>query len=140
MNEIYFVDDQHQINFKRVLLKWNAGKNNLEYQTACYILAVPMIFEKVEQYIGLFENPVDWIWRWEWKYTLSKLDKFKDEPEEEIEIPYDLTGSMVQLGKFALNMWNSYEHFNLMDCIASLDGENYTALKCAMDMRMRKFS
>jgi hypothetical protein len=140
MNEIYFVDDQHQLNFKRVLLKWNVGKSNLEYQIACYILAVPMIFEKVEKHIGLFEYPISWIWAWEWKYTLSKLDEYKDDLEgEEEEIPYDLTGSMVQLGKFTLNMWNSYEQFNLMNCIASLDEDNYKVLKCAMDMRMGKF-
>jgi hypothetical protein len=137
MSEIYFVNDHHQLNFKRVLLKWNVGKQDREYQTACYILAVPMIFEKVEPYIGLFENPVDWIWQWEWKNTLSKLPEYQE--EEPADLPYDLTGSMVQLGKFALNMWNGYEHFNLMDSIASLDSENYNVLKCAMDMRLGLF-
>jgi hypothetical protein len=47
---------------------------------------------------------------------------------------------MVQLGKFTLNMWNSYDHFNLMDCIGSLDENNYNVLKCAIDMRLGKFS
>lgn len=139
MEKIYFIDWQHELNFKQTLLKWNVGRRNREYQTACYILAVPMIFEKVEQYIGLFENPVDWIWRWEWKNTLSKLEEFQDDSEENSDIPYDLTGSMVQLGKLALNLWNGYEHFNLMNCIASLDSEHFEVLKCALDMRMSKF-
>ena len=73
MNSIFFIDEQHSINFKKVLLRWNVGKTNMEYQTACYILAVPMIFEKVEKYIGSFKSPIDWIWFWEFKYTLSKL-------------------------------------------------------------------
>ncbi|PEA53855.1 hypothetical protein CON64_16650 [Bacillus pseudomycoides] len=84
------------------------------------------------------EEPVDWIWRWEWRYTLLQLEEYKEyKNEESFEIPYDLTNSIVQLGKFSLNMWNSYEHFNLMDCIARLDEKNYKVLKCAIDMRMR---
>lgn len=140
--DIYFVDEEHQRNFERILFRWPAGKKNTEYMPACYILAVPMIFEKVEDMIDDFENPVDWIWRWEWKYTLSKLPEYQDasdDEEEDNNIPYDLTGSMVQLGRLALNMWNSYEHFNLMHCIASLDEDNYEVLKCAMDMRMGAF-
>lgn len=139
MDAIYFVDDQHKLNFKRVLLRWPMAKDNMEYMTACYILALPMIFEKVEEYIGTFEEPVDWIWRWEWKYTLLKTEEYKEYRNKKTpDIPYDLTNSAVQLGKFSLNMWNGYEHFNLMDCIARLDEENYKVTKCAIDMRMRK--
>lgn len=137
VKDIYFLDDDHQQNFEKVLSRWPVAARNTEYRTACYILAVPMIFEKVGSIIEEFENPVDWIWRWEWKYTLSKLEEYQDvEDDDETEITYDLTGSMVQLGKFSLNVWNSYEHFNLMQCIASLDEENYEVLKCAMEMRM----
>lgn len=138
--DIYFVDDEHERNFEKVLSRWPAGKRNVEYMPACYILAVPMIFEKVESLINDFENPTDWIWRWEWRYTMSKLPEYQDsDDDEETEIPYDLTGSMVQLGKFALNMWNGYEHFNLMDCISRLDEQNYEVVRCAMDMRMGAF-
>lgn len=140
--KIYFVDDQHKRNFETVLAIWRVSKGNTEYMTACYILAVPMIFEKVENLIDDFKNPIDWIWRWEYKYNLSKLPEYQDDDEEEEipEIPYDLTGSMIQLGKFSLNMWNSYEYFNLMNCLGRLDEENYQVLKCAMDMRLGIFS
>ncbi|WP_374723588.1 DUF2538 family protein [Calidifontibacillus erzurumensis] len=138
MEKIYFVNEQHELNLKRILLKWNVAKNNPEYAAACYIMAVPMIFEKIEPYIGFSETPVDWILRWEWKHTLSKLPEHQDdEDQEELErIPYDLTGSMVQLGKLALNLWNGYEHFNLMNCLSRLDEDNYNVLKCAIDIRM----
>ena len=124
MNSIFFIDEQHSINFKKVLLRWNVGKTNMEYQTACYILAIPMIFEKVEKYIGSFESPIDWIWFWEFKYTLSKLPEYQGDLEDMQDVPYDLSGSMVQLGKFALNMWNGYKHFNLCDCMNSLDEQH----------------
>lgn len=138
MPGIYFVNKQHEVNFKRTLLKWNNAKNNTEYGAACYILSLPIIFEKVEKYIGEFENPVSWIFPYEWKHTISKLEEYELDEEMEEKIPYDLTSSMVQLGKFAMNMWNGYEHFNLLDCISSLDEENYKVMKCAMDMRLRK--
>lgn len=140
MTPIYFIDKDHEINFKRLLLKWSEAKENVEYATACYILALPIIFEKVENYIGKFPSPVSWIYLYEEKYTLSKLEEYQEDEDftQTDEIPYDLTNSMVQLGKFALNMWNGYPHFNLMDCIASLDNKNYEVVKCAMDMRLMK--
>lgn len=141
-SDIYFVDDQHVQNFETCRLRWRVSMTNTEYLTACYILAVPVIFEKVGHMITEFKTPVDWIWRWEWRYTLSKLPEYQEDQEEDEElpeIPYDLTGSMVGLGRFALNMWNSYEHFNLMNCMGRLDEENYRVLKCAMDMRMGVF-
>lgn len=132
---VFFIDKQHKVNFKEALLRWNASENDTEQRTACYILSVPMIFQKVEKYLGSFETPIDWIWFWEYKYTLSKLPDNKDSGEPQ-DVPYDLTGSMVQLGKFSLNMWNGYKHFNLYDCMNSLDEKHYKVLKCAMDMRI----
>ncbi|MEC0273101.1 DUF2538 family protein [Peribacillus frigoritolerans] len=113
-----FINKQHKVNFKETLLRWNISDNDTEQQTACYILSAPMIFQKVERYLGSFETPIDWIWFWEYKYTLSKLPDYKDSGEPQ-DVPYDLTGSMVQLGKFSLNMWNGYKHFNLYDCMNS---------------------
>lgn len=137
---IYFIDDQHEQNFQKVLERWPSGQKNTEYRAACYILSVPMLFDKVGHMLNDFQNPTDWIWRWEWKYTVSKqYDELDDEEREEAEreIPYDLTGSMVQMGRLALNMWNGYDNFNLMHCMASLDEENYKVLMCAMNIRMR---
>ena len=134
---MYFVDDQHELNFKQLLFRWQIARNNPEYKVACYITSVPIIFEKIKDYIGTSDTPVEWIWDWEWAHTLSKLPEYaEDEEPEESEIPYDLTSSMVQLGKLALNLWNGYEHFNLMRCIEVLDEEHYKIVKCAMDMRI----
>lgn len=140
MNDFYFIDKQHELNFKKTLLRWSSAKSNSEYSATCYILSIPMIYEKFEQYISEFENPISWIFSWEWHHTLSNLDEYKDfdDGDEVPKYPIDLTNAMVQLGKFALNMWNGYEHFNLLDCISSLDDKNYKALMSAIDIRMRK--
>ncbi|MYL35420.1 hypothetical protein GLW08_21295 [Pontibacillus yanchengensis] len=138
-NSIYFLDKDHESNFKELLMKWpHARTGDTEYQTACYILSVPNIFGKVKHlyFEEGEENPIEWIARWEEAYTLPELEEDFEDDEESIEPDYDLTHSMVQLGRLAYNLFNGYEHFNLMHCIASLDEEHYKVLKCALDMRL----
>lgn len=142
---IYFVDDEHKRNYKELLIRFPQAKEDTEYQSAVYILAVPMILGKVKKKLNTFKYPVDWIWRWEWKYKLSEMEDFKKAREEEIEkgkdfeIGYDLTGSMIRLGRLALHLWNGYEHFNLLDCLSVLDDQHYPVVNCAIDMRMGKY-
>lgn len=136
MSEIYFISEQHERNFKETLIKWPTAKIDAEYRSTCYILSVPMIYEKVAFNIPTFENPVDWIWRWETAYN-NDLRKDLDITQK-LSVDYDLTSSMVGLGKLALNLWNGYRYFNLLDSISSIDAENYNVLKCAIDIRMLK--
>ncbi|PLR89987.1 DUF2538 family protein [Bacillus sp. T33-2] len=139
---ICFINEHHKLNFKQTLLKFPEAKTDPRQQTACYILAVPMIFKKVGKYLATFEYPVDWIWRWEWKYTLSNLEIFQSAPnqQEYWEPDYELTSCMIQLGKFSLNMWNGYEHFNFMDFLSELDEKHYAVFMTAISMRRGKFS
>lgn len=144
MKKIYFVDHQHELNFNSLLMNFPVAIRDIEYKTACYILSVPMIFEKVEAYIDEFESPVDWIWRyleWEKEFNEDWRRGYDDElhPEHDAWIerrPYDLTGSMKQLGKLSLNLWTSYEDFNLMKCLSSLDSDNVNVFRCAIDLRL----
>lgn len=149
MKSIYFVDNEHELNFKRVQMKWAGFKDNTEYLSACYILAVPMIFNKIESSVNNYRYPTDWIWNYlswqeEYKKDWERYDRYGDKlhPEYEAWIdrkPMDLSNSMVQLGKFSLNLWNSYDDFNLMDCLGGLDEKNYNVLKCAIAIRMGEF-
>lgn len=136
MNGIYFVNEQHERNFKETLIRWPVAQKDSEYRAACYILSVPMIYEKVSSLIPTFEKPVDWIWNWETAYN-NELRKRLDITEK-LKVSYDLTGSMVALGKLALNLWNNYEYFNLLDSISNLDSDNYNVMICAINIRMRK--
>lgn len=151
MNEIYFVDEQHKLNFEMTCRRWPQALSDTEYQTACYILAVPMIFHKMERRIKGFEKPVDWIWNYlewsneykeEWRDYGKYRDDDRDHPDFEAWLDrrqYDLSGSMVYLGKFSLNLWNSSNESNLMNCLGSLDDKNFKVLLCAIDMRMGKY-
>lgn len=126
---MYFLDDQHKLNFKATKLRWSNAQSSPEYVAACYILAVPMIFEKVVNDIGHWKSPVGWIYEWEDKYGTQPLDD-AEKPD------FDLSSSMVQMGRLALNLWNGYEHFNLMNCLAVIDETKYEIVKTAINIRM----
>ncbi|PAF27389.1 hypothetical protein CHH61_03460 [Shouchella clausii] len=143
MEKMYFVNEQHELNFASVLMMHPNARTNVEYRSACYILAVPMIFEKVEYYIDDFKSPVGWMLRYlEWQEDFKdewKGDREERHPDHEAWIdrkPYDLSNSMIQLGKLALNLWTGYDDFNLMRCLASLDKDNVHVARCAIDVRL----
>lgn len=140
MNNIYFADDLHQQNYEKMKDRFPLALKDTEYQVACYIAAIPMIFYKFEEHLNDLDTPVSWIINWQSKYLPKDDDETDEEYQERINmaetVNYDLTESMQHLGKLALNLWNGYEYFNLMACLRSIDDENYMIVKCAMDIRM----
>ncbi len=119
---MYFVNEHHAVNYKLTLIQWPSAASDLEYAAACYILAVPMIFEKIVDELDNHESPIDWILNWE--------DKSIEKPVYQLHI------SMIQLGRLALHLWNGCEPFNLLECLHSLQGHHYEVAKTAMDIRM----
>src|SRR5699024_11105234 len=108
--------------------------NNPEYQVACYITSVSMIFNKVKSNIIKSEYPLDWFNNW-----IEKHEKRNDNDEEldlSFEVDYDLSSSMKQLGGLARNLFNGYKDFNLMDCIGVLDDKHLPVVKSAIDIRL----
>jgi len=55
-------------------------------------------------------------------------------------VNYDLSSSMQQMGRLALNLWGGYERFNLMDCLGSVDDINLLVVKQAIDIRIYGFT
>lgn len=135
---IFFVDEQHQENYERMTECFPNALVSREYQAACYVSSIPLVFYKFEKHLDKFSSPVDWIINWNSRY----LQQFDDETDEEYQermsviVDYDLTPSMQHLGKLALNLWNGYEYFNLMDCLESVDDLHYQVVKSAIDIRM----
>jgi|SRR5690625_4134319 len=135
---MFFVDEQHEVNYEKMIEIYPNAFTNPEYQAACYIASTPFVFYKFEARLNEFSSPVDWIINWQMKH-LAQFDDETDEQYKErtsIEVDYDLTSSMQHMGKLALNLWNGYEYFNLMDCLSSLDDKNYLVVKQAIDVRM----
>lgn len=134
----YFVDEQHKYNFQIVTEKWPQAQQSEEYRSACYIMATPIIFSKVSGKIDEFEDPVSWMWKYlDWK---EEEPQDKDHEAWYRRKPYDLSGSMLQLGKLALNNWNSYQEFNLMDCLSSLDDTHLQVALQAIKIRSNMLS
>src|SRR5699024_10454183 len=131
MNQLTFVDEQHKANYQIYKETFPLSLKDVEYQTACYISALPVLFFKFKNEIQRYETPLEWFINWQMKYLEQSDDETDEEYEErqQIHIDYDLTSSMQQLGALALNLFNGYDHFNLMDCIESLDDENVQVLK-----------
>lgn len=138
LNELFFIDDEHKKNYERFKKRFPIMLKDKEYQSACYISSLPVLFSKFEDEIEEYQSPVDWIVNWQMK-NLPKEDDESDEAYEErssVEVDYDLTNSMQQLGCFALNLFNGYEYFNLMDCLNALDDKHVEVLKVAIDVRL----
>jgi len=77
-----FISREHERNFKELKLRFHS--NDVEYNSACYITAVPMIFDKVSSYIlGEADSPVVWIYAWE-ERCLPQY-QYEDEFDHEFE-------------------------------------------------------
>lgn len=135
MTKIYFINDQHQLNYKKMKLLFPQANKSTEYQVACYITAVPMLFDKTGNEMN---HPLTWILDYERKYVIPQYDDESDEEYAErknIVIEQDYTNSMLDLGRLALHLFNGYE-FSLLDCMTRVDQQHYKVIKCAMDIRM----
>ena len=91
-----------------------------KYKTACYILSIPIIFNRVGKDLEYFETPIDWIY--------SYLEKGNPRG-------YELNEKIIQLGKLSLNLWDGYSNFNLVNCMAVLDDMYFEVFKKAIEMR-----
>ena len=136
MFELYFVDDEHIDNYIAMSEMFPLALKNKEYKAACYISSAPMIFDKFKDNLSEMASPIDWMMDWENKYLPQQKETDQEYQERsDIEINYDLTESMQQLGKLALNLWNGYEHFNLMHCLNSVDDAGFLIVKQAIYIR-----
>jgi len=110
MNQLTFVDEQHKANYQIYKETFPLSLKDVEYQTACYISALPVLFFKFKNEIQRYETPLEWFINWQMKYLEQSDDETDEEYEErqQIHIDYDLTSSMQQLGALALNLFNGY--------------------------------
>lgn len=138
---MFYINKEHENHYRYLLELFPVAKMSVEYQVACYITAVPTIFSKIDKNIEGYEYPLDWINNWHDKYT--EKEEFESDVDylerSNINIDYDLSFSMQELGRLALNLFNRYENFNLMTCLNSLDDNNIEVLKTAIDIRLGKY-
>ena len=124
--ELYFVSDAHRQNYEELLKRFD--EHTPEFRSAMYISALPMMYYKYRDYLLDEDNysPVSWIW----DYVVAI--------EEGSEPPFDLTNAMYQMGLLALNLFNSYDGFNLMEALKPLDEDNERVLISAIKERLKR--
>lgn len=71
----YYLDDYHQQNYEALLIYYTDAGNNPLMDGACYILALPAIFNQIN--IFDYEVPLDFVFEGEnLSHTFSSLDVF----------------------------------------------------------------
>src|SRR5699024_7040483 len=98
---VFFVNAEHRMNFKHMQQIFPVAYSDPEYQSACYISALPMLFYKFKDEIYDYDVPVRWIIKWLIKYVEKQHDESDQEYLERTqgEVNFDLTSSMQHLGK-----------------------------------------
>lgn len=132
-----FINKEHESNYIQLLKKWSKAEQDKEYTAAVYILALPIIFEKFEYIYENFQSPVAWIADYEYKYNDNAANHYELSQAERdaIIINYDLTSSMIHLGRLALHLFNGYKEFHMLNCISNLDIDHYYAFTQAITIR-----
>lgn len=145
---MYFVNDEHNLNFKRLVKKFNASKDP-EYQTACYVVALPEIYSTMHGETGRY--PFTWITKGKERYT-KKVDQdgeytlydFEPELDEDGNEQYSeafltLSPSYRQMIGFAMNLYNSHYEFNLMEGLNTWEDTLMKVFYQALEIRKGQF-
>ncbi|MMZ55619.1 hypothetical protein D1872_174800 [compost metagenome] len=132
---VKFISQDHAENFLRMKEKYPQVEKAGDYCAACYIIALPEVFEHVGD-PGKLEWPFSWCYDYEtvevgenddWDYT--KNGKYYRRDSQEDESGHMVTGSRFaglsggarRLVKAAMNLYNGANDFNLEDGICSWD-------------------
>lgn len=95
---MYFFNDDHKKNYRKLQLRFPQVRNDVEYQSACYLCSVPGIFNRFN--INELEHgPFDWL------YDDISL---REQTTEESERLYWLRSSRgdYYLALLGLQFWN----------------------------------
>ena len=118
---MYFVNEEHKENYDFLSEKYPLSYSDVHYQVACYFTGLPLIYENVRYSKSMeSKNPCTWIF------------KYEKDPND---VDFDLTSSMVQIGRIMLNLWNGYEGANLSRCLDVLDHDHFIALITAIHIK-----
>ena len=145
---MYFVTDEHKNNFE-MLVEFYKAEQDLEYKSACYVLALPEIYNKVNGKFG--ERPFDWMYKFEEKeveedfWTKEKrivIDRVYelDENGEELESQaYGyLSSGYRKIVQLAQNLFNSSNEFNLCDALGTWGDDLFQVYQQAVLLRAKR--
>lgn len=146
---MYFVNEEHENNYAMLVQLYKAAGDQ-DYKTACYVLALPEIHNKVNGKFG--EYPFDWMYRFEtinkeeedfWtkeKYIVA--ERVYEQNAEGKEIFSDAYGWLSsghrQLVHMAANLFNSSNEFNLCEALSIWGDELFRIYQQAVLIRTNR--
>lgn len=108
---MYFYDEQHEENFKKMLQRYPAGEKDREYRVACYIIAHPEIFPKATK-----QN---------WEFPFEKWRETED-----------FSHGIKLLVNLGFHLFNGGDGpFDLIDGIVTWDTGNFSVFQQACEIR-----
>lgn len=126
-NTLYFVDDNHKLNYKRCVEKFQC--HNREYLATCYLAAHPGIFKCFSLH-HQDDGPLDWYF----EHLESASEHHSNEFTNGDTSP--LTGQTTALVHLAHNLWNGHK-LDLAEGLAIWDSDLYRIALQAIDLRRR---
>ncbi|WP_054029147.1 DUF2538 family protein [Bacillus sp. FJAT-28004] len=133
LGNIWFVTDEHCNNFIQLLKKFNAAEKP-EYAAACYVVAHPEIYYRINW--TETKNPIGWYWG-EW----NREDENDDEGyHAESEIVGQLSSAYRGLVQAVVEMYTGRkQNFDLMGWLGNAGDEVYKLFIQAMEIRRDRF-
>jgi len=133
LGNVWFVSDEHRNNFTQLISKFNAYRNP-EYAAACYVVAHPEIFYRINWTES--ETPIGWYWG-EWT---GKDDDDPDGNHEESEVVGQLSSAYRSLVRATVEMYTgSMHYFDLMALIGNAGDEVYKIFIQSLEIRRDRF-
>lgn len=99
---MYFVNKEHERNYKSLLDKYPLGKSDPQYQAGFYVVAHPVIFEHCDRNpVSDGHGPFDWY--------------FEELEDGQPRNRAGLSSSFLYLVKAGLDMYNNHKHDDRYD-------------------------
>jgi hypothetical protein len=139
LENIWFVSDEHKANFITLIRKFNAH-SNAEYASACYVVAHPEIFHRIN-WEKSGSSPIEWYWgEWVGKDGQPTDENDDDGHYEESEIVGQLSSSYRGLLRSSVELFTGREHyFDLMGWLGNAGDEVYKLFVQSLEIRRDRF-
>lgn len=133
IGNVWFVSEEHRKNFSDLLMKFNSYQNP-EYATACYVVAHPEIFYRINW--NKSDGPIGWYWG-EW---IGKDDNDEDGFWSESEVVGQLSSSYRGLVRSTVELFTARKHyFDLMGWLGNAGDEVYKLFIQSLEIRRDRF-
>ncbi|KJD42798.1 DUF2538 family protein [Paenibacillus terrae] len=120
---MFYINEAHRKNYESLLKFYESSLPNIEYEVACYVLALPEVLKRIPENYNV-EFPFDWAWKYENGQIMpTNALFFMDDPYKQLVIA---ANHMYNSEPFPLNRglehWDKI-HFEIFIQACKIRGE-----------------